>query len=66
MLTTKKVLEDAIKVREDELFYLKECSYQEVSRITGYDMKEVKSYIQNGKRNLKNYITRRDEQTKNE
>lgn len=49
-----------------ELFYLKECSYQEVSRITGYDMKEVKSYIQNGKRNLKNYITRRDEQTKNE
>ncbi|MBP7389012.1 MAG: sigma-70 family RNA polymerase sigma factor [Chitinophagales bacterium] len=49
-----------------ELFYLKECSYQEVSRITGYDMKEVKSYIQNGKRNLKNYITQRDEQTKSE
>jgi RNA polymerase sigma factor (sigma-70 family) len=36
-----------------ELFYLQEKSYQEVSQITGYDMKKVKSYIQNGKRNLK-------------
>lgn len=36
-----------------ELFYLKDKSYQEVSQITGYDMKKVKSYIQNGKRNLK-------------
>ena len=36
-----------------ELFYLKEKSYQEVSEITGYTMNQVKSYIQNGKRNLK-------------
>jgi len=36
-----------------ELFYLKNKSYQEVSQMTGYDMKKVKSYIQNGKRNLK-------------
>jgi RNA polymerase sigma-70 factor (ECF subfamily) len=36
-----------------QLFYLEEQSYQEVSRITGYSMNEVKSYIQNGKRNLK-------------
>jgi len=36
-----------------ELFYLHDKSYQEVSEITGYDMKKVKSYIQNGKRNLK-------------
>jgi RNA polymerase sigma factor (sigma-70 family) len=36
-----------------ELFYLHDKSYQEVSQMTGYDMKKVKSYIQNGKRNLK-------------
>lgn len=36
-----------------ELFYLQDKSYQEVSQMTGYDMKKVKSYIQNGKRNLK-------------
>ncbi|MEM7372185.1 MAG: sigma-70 family RNA polymerase sigma factor [Bacteroidota bacterium] len=36
-----------------ELFYLQQKSYQEVSEETGYTMKQVKSYIQNGKRNLK-------------
>lgn len=36
-----------------ELFYLKEKSYQQISEETGYSMNEVKSYIQNGKRNLK-------------
>jgi len=36
-----------------ELFYLKEKCYQEVSKITGYTMNQVKSHIQNGKRNLK-------------
>lgn len=35
-----------------ELFYLKEMSYKEVSEITGHELKKVKSYIQNGKRNL--------------
>jgi RNA polymerase sigma-70 factor (ECF subfamily) len=36
-----------------ELFYLKEKSYQEVADITSFSMNNVKSYIQNGKRNLK-------------
>lgn len=36
-----------------ELFYLKEKCYQEVADITGYTMNQVKSHIQNGKRNLK-------------
>jgi len=36
-----------------ELFYLKDKSYQEVSSITGFTLNQVKSYIQNGKRNLK-------------
>jgi RNA polymerase sigma-70 factor (ECF subfamily) len=36
-----------------ELFYLEDKSYQEVCEITGYSMNEVKSHVQNGKRNLK-------------
>lgn len=36
-----------------EFFYLKDKCYQEVADITGYTMNQVKSNIQNGKRNLK-------------
>ena len=36
-----------------DLFYLQEKCYKEVSDITGYEVLKVKSYIQNGKRNLK-------------
>ncbi len=36
-----------------ELFYLKNLSYLQVSELTGYEINEVKSYIQNGKRKLK-------------
>ncbi len=35
------------------LFYLQHKCYQEINELTGYDLKKVKSYIQNGKRNLK-------------
>lgn len=35
------------------LFYLDKKSYQEIAEITGYTMMQVKSHIQNGKRNLK-------------
>lgn len=38
------------------LMYIEEKSYKEISDITGYAMNEVKSYIQNGKRNLKNHL----------
>ncbi|GAB6011339.1 RNA polymerase sigma factor [Viscerimonas tarda] len=34
-------------------FFYEEMSYVEVSEWTGYSLKAVKSYIQNGKRNLK-------------
>ena len=44
-----------------ELFYLKKSSYAEISLITGYSLNDVKSYRQNGKRNLKNYITAKNE-----
>jgi RNA polymerase sigma-70 factor (ECF subfamily) len=36
-----------------ELFYLKNMSYQQVSETAGMEIHEVKSAIQNGKRNLK-------------
>ena len=36
-----------------ELFYLKDKSYQEIANETSYSLNEIKSYIQNGKRNLK-------------
>lgn len=35
------------------LFYLKKMSYQQIMEQTGYTFTQVKSYIQNGKRNLK-------------
>ena len=35
------------------LFYLDKKSYQEISEQTGFTMMQVKSHIQNGKRNLK-------------
>lgn len=35
------------------LFYVQKLSYQQVSEKTGYSLLQVKSYLQNGKRNLK-------------
>jgi RNA polymerase sigma-70 factor (ECF subfamily) len=35
------------------LFYLEMHSYQQICSATGYTLNQVKSYIQNGKRNLK-------------
>jgi len=35
------------------LFYLEKRSYQEIAGTTGYTLMQVKSHIQNGKRNLK-------------
>lgn len=47
--------------RSVDLFYLQEKCYKEVADITGYDMLKVKSYIQNGKRNLKICIEKNSE-----
>lgn len=44
-----------------ELFYLQQKCYKEITEITGYEMKRVKSYIQNGKRNLKIYLDKDNE-----
>ena len=35
------------------LFYLEKRSYQEIAETTGFTLMQVKSYIQNGKRNMK-------------
>jgi len=56
---TYDVLEEAINELSDEqrrcviLFYLYKNSYQQISEKTGFTLLQVKSYIQNGKRNLK-------------
>jgi len=36
-----------------ELFYLQQKSYNEIVDITGIEWSKVRSYIQNGRRNLK-------------
>jgi RNA polymerase sigma factor (sigma-70 family) len=52
-------LEKCMEVLQDEqkkcieLFYLKHKCYNEIVSITGYDWNKIRSYIQNGKRNLK-------------
>jgi RNA polymerase sigma-70 factor (ECF subfamily) len=35
------------------LFYLESKCYNEIAEITGFEWNKVRSYIQNGKRNLK-------------
>jgi RNA polymerase sigma factor (sigma-70 family) len=43
------------------MFYLQKLSYQEIVDQTGYSLLQVKSYIQNGKRNLKIILQKRPE-----
>jgi len=38
------------------LFFFENCSYQEVARVMEIEIKQVKSYIQNGKIRLKNLL----------
>lgn len=39
-----------------ELFFLEKKCYRVIAEETGFDLKQVKSYLQNGKRNLKRYL----------
>lgn len=56
---TLNLLESSINELSDEqkscvtLFYLEKKSYQHIADTTGFTMMQVKSHIQNGKRNLK-------------
>ncbi len=64
---TLDLMESALKELNPEqqqcvtLFYLQKKSYQEISDATGYTMLQVKSYIQNGKRNLKILIEQKQQ-----
>ncbi len=66
-----ELLEVALKELNTEqkqcitLFYLQKSSYQEVSDATGYSLLQVKSFIQNGKRNLKISIEKKLKQSQN-
>ena len=42
-----------------KLFYLEKKSYVEIVEETKYELKKVKSYIQNGKRNIKILMDKR-------
>jgi RNA polymerase sigma-70 factor (ECF subfamily) len=44
---------NAVQKQSVDLFYLKEKCYKEIADVTGFSLNDVKSYIQNGKRNLK-------------
>ncbi|HAR39424.1 MAG TPA: RNA polymerase subunit sigma-70 [Porphyromonadaceae bacterium] len=41
-----------------EYFYYQDKSYADIVSLTGFTLAKVKSYIQNGKRNLKNCVSR--------
>ena len=41
------------------LMYIENMSYKQISNITGYGLKQVKSYIQNGKRKLRIFLEER-------
>jgi RNA polymerase sigma factor (sigma-70 family) len=51
----EKCIEDLVSEQKDcvTLFYMHQKCYKEIVQITGFDDHKVKSYIQNGKRNLK-------------
>lgn len=65
--TTLTIMEQALKQLNNEqrqcviLFYLEKKSYQEITEQTGYSLLQVKSHIQNGKRNLKIMLERRQQ-----
>jgi RNA polymerase sigma-70 factor (ECF subfamily) len=62
---TLELMEEALTELNPEqkqcvtLFYLERKSYQEISELSGFSMLQVKSYIQNGKRNLRISIERK-------
>jgi RNA polymerase sigma-70 factor (ECF subfamily) len=62
---TLSLLEQSIQELSDEQricissFYLQKKTYQQISEETGFSLLQVKSYIQNGKRNLRLMLERK-------
>jgi RNA polymerase sigma factor (sigma-70 family) len=67
---TLSLMADALKELNTEqrqcvtLFYLEKKSYQQISDETDFSLLQVKSYIQNGKRNLKILIEKKISQSR--
>lgn len=65
---TYDLLEEALKELNEEqrqcviLFYLQKLSYQQITEKTGFTLMQVKSHIQNGKRNLKLLIQKKQKE----
>lgn len=62
----KRLEEAIISLNEDQqkcirLFYFEKRSYEDIEQMTQYNYKQVKSHLQNGKRNLKIKLTLPDE-----
>lgn len=64
---TLSLIEEGLQELSDEqkscvtLFYLHQKSYQQIAEITGFTLSQVKSSIQNGKRNLKLIVEKKKE-----
>lgn len=64
---TLSLIEEGLQELNDEqklcvtLFYFDKKSYQQITDLTGYNLQQVKSYIQNGKRNLKSIVEKKKE-----
>ena len=62
---TLQQMEEAITLLDPDqqraivLFYLKKYSYEQIIAQTGYTFMQVKSFIQNGKRNLKTILLKK-------
>jgi len=62
---TLQQMNEAIQMLNEEqkktivLFYLKKYSYEQIIAQTGYTFMQVKSFIQNGKRNLKTILLKK-------
>jgi RNA polymerase sigma factor (sigma-70 family) len=62
---TIQQMNEAIELLSEEqrktitLFYLKKLSYEQIIAQTGFTFMQVKSYIQNGKRNLKTILLKK-------
>lgn len=74
-LSSKQQVEDQLNLMEAclktlseeqqlcvRLFYLEQKCYKDVADMTGFELGKVKSYIQNGKRNLKLCMERRQDE----
>ena len=66
LLYSKSLIQSAVDQLNEEqgtcirLMYIDDKSYRDISTITGFSLNEVKSHIQNGKRNLRNYLLKQN------